>query len=210
MRLRFPQLAELDDVTVQLEDANGQRHDSVDRGGDVDPDVRYWRFNLAGAAPVRLIVSTQAQETDVPPPAVDDEVIDDEEPEPACVENLGPNGDGLITATLHSARTAIGEVQVVRYGAPIRCPWFHTYGVVVTFTDPVPESMHPEASLIAADASVLTAHWGGRSTRYTGSPSAYTWFRDAFEVPEDFELLAVELRVGLRRWIFIIDGAGGN
>ena len=57
VRLRFPQLAEFDDVTIQLEDASGRRHDSVDFSGDVDPDVRSWRFNLAEAEPVRLIVS---------------------------------------------------------------------------------------------------------------------------------------------------------
>ena len=57
VRLRFPQLAELDDVTIKLQDASGRRHDPVGWGYDVDPDVRYWRFNLAEAEPVRVIVS---------------------------------------------------------------------------------------------------------------------------------------------------------
>ena len=207
VRLRFPELAEFDDVTVQLEDANGQRHDSASHGRDVDPDVRYWRFNLDEAEPVHLIVSIPEQATDVPPPTI---TVEEIPTNPTCVEHYGPRGEGLISATVYHGHIDIGEVQIVRYGAPIRCPWFHTYGVVVTFTDPVPESMRPEASLIAADASVLAAHWSGRSSRYTGSPSAYTWLREAFEVPEDFELRAVEVRVGDRRWIIIIDGTGGN
>ena len=57
VRLRFPQLAEFDDVTIKLQDTRGRRHDPVSFGDDVDPDVRYWRFNLAEAEPVRLIVS---------------------------------------------------------------------------------------------------------------------------------------------------------
>ncbi|MCY3919605.1 MAG: hypothetical protein OXG38_07360 [Chloroflexi bacterium] len=207
VRLRFPELAEFDDVTVQLEDANGQRHDSASHGRDVDPDVRYWRFNLDEAEPVHLIVSIPEQAADVPPPTI---TVEEIPTNPTCVEHYGPRGEGLISATLYHGHIDIGEVQIVRYGAPIRCPWFHTYGVVVTFTDPVPESMRPEASLIAADASVLAAHWSGRSSRYTGSPSAYTWLREAFEVPEGFELRAVEVRVGDRRWIIIIDGTGGN
>ena len=56
VRLRFPQLAEFDHVTIRLQDARGRRHDPVGFGDDVDPDVRYWRFNLAEAEPVRLIV----------------------------------------------------------------------------------------------------------------------------------------------------------
>ena len=161
VRLRFPELAEFDDVSVQLEDASGGRHDSVRRGGDVDPDVRSWRFNLDEAEPVRLIVSIPGQETDVPPPA-----IDDKEPEPTCIEDLGPSGEGLISATLYHAHIPLGEVMVVRYGAPIRCPWFHTYGVVVTFAHPVAESTPPDASLIAADANVLASHWSGTASRY--------------------------------------------
>ena len=209
LRLRFPQLAEFDDVTVQLEDASGARHDSVGRGGDVDPDVGSWRFNLAEAEPVRLIVSIPGQETAVPPPAVDDKKPEPE-PEPTCVEDLGPSGDGVISATLYHARIPIGEVMIVRYGAPIRCPWFHTHGVVVTLADPVAESTHPDASLIAADATVLASHWSGRASRYTDSLDAYTWFRQAFEVPDDFVLRAVEIRVGERRWIIILDETDGN
>ena len=42
------------------------------------------------------------------------------------------------------------------------------------------------------------------------SPNVYTSFRQAFEVPDDFVLRAVEIRVGERRWIIIIDEADGN
>ena len=58
VRLRFPQLAAFDDITVQIEDASGRRHDPTSsRYLDVDPDVLAWRFNLEEAEPVRVIVS---------------------------------------------------------------------------------------------------------------------------------------------------------
>ena len=207
LRLRFPQLAEFDDVTVQLEDASGARHDSVGRGGDVDPDVGSWRFNLAEAEPVRLIVSIPGQETAVPPPAVDDKK---QEPEPACIEDFGPGGDRSNRSTLHHARIEIGEVEIVRYGAPIRCPGFHPHGVFVTLTDPVGWDTRLEASLIAADARVLAGHRSGRSYQDADGLRAYKWFHQAFAVPDDFALLAVEIRVGERRWIIILDETDGN
>ena len=48
VRLRFPQLAEFDDVTIKLQDTRGRRHDPVDSGGDVDPDVRYVALQPGG------------------------------------------------------------------------------------------------------------------------------------------------------------------
>ncbi len=209
VRLRFPQLAELDDITIQLADASGRRHDPVGRGDyfDPDPDVRSWRFNLAEAEPVRLTVSIRGQATDVPPPESDDQ---EPETDPACVEDLGPTGLGLVSATLHRAHIAIGEVEIVRYGAPLRCPWFHTHGVLVTFGDPVSKAVSLGAALIAADGSVLEGHWSG-SIRYgQGDPNVYTSFQQAFEVPDDFEPRAAEIRVGARRWIVIIGETGGS
>ena len=207
VRLRFPQLAEFDDVTIQLEDASGRRHDAVGRSGDVDPDVRSWRFNLAEAEPVRLIVSIPEQATDVPPPESDDQ---EQATDPACVEDLGPTGDGLVSATLHRARIPVGVVEIVRYGAPLRCPWFHTHGVLVTFGDPVSKAASLGAALIAADGSVLEGHWSGSAWYSRGGLDAYTSFRQAFEVPDDFEPRSVEVRVGARRWIVIIGETGGS
>ena len=207
VRLRFPQLAEFDDITIQLEDASGRLNDPVGRSGDVDPDVGAWRFNLDEAEPVRLIVSIPEQATDVPPPGSADQ---EQETDPACVEDLGPTGYGLVSATLHRARIPIGEVEIVRYGAPLHCPWFHTHGVFVTFGDPVPKAVHLGAALIAADGSVLEGHWSGDIRYGRGDPDVYTSFQQAFEVPEDFEPRAAEIRVGARRWIVIIGETGGN
>ena len=67
-----------------------------------------WRFNLDEAEPVRLIVSIPEQATDVPPPGSADQ---EQETDPACVEDLGPTGYGLVSATLHRARIPIGEVE---------------------------------------------------------------------------------------------------
>ena len=115
-----------------------------------------------------------------------------------------------MSATLHRARIAIGEVAIVRYGAPLRCPWFHTHGVFVTFGDPVSKAVRLGAALIAADGSVLEGHWSGRVFYGRVGLDAYTSFRQAFEVPDDFEPRAAEIRVGARRWIVIIDETGGN
>ena len=205
VRLRFPQLAEFDDVTIQLEAARGRRHDPVGRGGDVDPDVRSWRFNLAEAEPVRLIVSIPEQETDVPPPA-----IADKEPELTCVEAFGAYGDRSNRSTLHRARIEIGEVEIVRYGTPTQCFGFHPHGVFVTLADPVGWDTRLQASLIAADASVLEGHGSGRVYRDAPGLRAYRWFQQAFAVPDDVVPRAVEIRVGARRWIIIIDETGGN
>ena len=207
VRLRFPELAEFDDVTVQLEDASGRRYAPHYRGRDVDPDVGSWRFNLGEAEPVRLIVSIPGQETDIPPLE-----IDDKEPdlEPACVGDLGPIGAGWVNSTRHHARIDVGEVEIVRYSRPIRCPGFHPRGVIVTLADPVGWNTRLEASLIAADASVIDGHWSGRDYDHADGRDAYRRFRQAFEVPDDFELRAVEIVVGERRWIIILDDTGGN
>ncbi len=205
VRLRFPELTEINDVTVQLEDANGRRHDSVGRGGDVDPDVRTWRFTLAEEEPVRLIVSLPGGATDVPPPA-----IDDKGPEPTCVEDFGPRAVELISSTLHHARIEVGEVEIVRYSGPIRCPGLHPHGVVVTLADPVGWKTRLAASLIAADASIINGHWSGRVYIDAEGLEAYRWFRQAFAVPDDFVLRAVEVRVGVRRWIIILDETDGG
>ena len=80
----------------------------------------------------------------------------------------------------------------------------------VTFGDPVSKAMSLEASLIAADGSVLEGHWSGGSRFSRDGLDGYTSFRQAFEVPDDFEPRAAEIRVGARRWIVIIDETGGN
>ena len=211
VRLRFPELAEFDDVTVQIEDARDQRHDSVGGRGDVDPDVRSWRFNLAEAEPVRVIVSIPEQETDVPPPVIDDK---EQEPElnPACVEDFGPTGwsNRSNRSILHHARIEIGEVEIVRYDAPIPCPGSHPHGVFVTLADPVGWHTRLQASLITADASVLEGHGSGRVYQDAPGLRAYRWFQQAFAVPDDVVLRAVEIAVGERRWIIILDETGGN
>ncbi|MCY3887229.1 MAG: hypothetical protein OXG19_05930 [Chloroflexi bacterium] len=137
---------------------------------------------------------------------------DDQEPatDPACVEDLGPTGDGLVSATLHRARIAIGVVESIRYGAPLRCPWFHTHGVFVTFGDPVPKTVRLEAALIAADGSVVEGHENESSYLSPSDRYVHTLFRQAFEVPDDFEPRAAEIRVGARRWIVIIGETGEN
>ena len=207
VRLRFPGTADPDGVTVLLEDAGGRRHDSVGRGGDVDPDVRSWRFNLAGAEPIRLIVSTPGQETDVPPPAVDDE-----EQELTCVEALR-HGEGWHrsnSSTLHRSRIEIGEVEIVRYGTRTQCSGYQPHGVIVTLAHPVGWDTRLQASLIAADASVIEGHRSGQAYQDAEGLRAYRWFQQAFAVPDDSAIRAVEIQVAERRWIIIIDGTGGN
>ena len=115
-----------------------------------------------------------------------------------------------MSATLHRARIPIGEVESVRYGAPLLCPWFQPHGVVVTFGDPVPKAVRLGAALIATDGSVLEGHWSGGMRYSRVGLDGYTSFRQAFAVPDDVVPRAVEIRVGARRWIVIIDETGGN
>ena len=203
VRMRFADTPDVDDLVVWLEDETGKRFHSVGSSGDVDPDVRAWRYDLGDAEPVRLVATTweNADSWEAP------ETVETGESEVGCVEDPGPNGDGLITATLHESQAAFGSVKLMTYGAPVRCPWFHTHGVIVRFAEPVPKSTKLDASLIGVDGRVVAGDWPGWSGRgHVGDPR-YTEFHQHWEVPEDFEPIAVELRIGSSRWVVVIGTA---
>ena len=197
VRLRFTGDVDHSKLSVRLVDADGEEHSGSRQGRDVDPDVRAWRFNLGDAKASRLIVSGDGLGAASSPPTSGD----DSDSATTCSENQGPDGDGLVAETLHRSQISVGELTFVRYGAPIRCPWRHTHGVVLEFTEQVSRDTYWHAALIGTDAQVLEGHWAGTAYRTDPADEFYTRYRHAFEVPEDFEVIGAEIRLGSRRWI---------
>ena len=202
MKLRFSEQFEPNDIEVLLEDANGNRHQSTERRADIDPDVWDWRFNLQGMEPAKLIVARHGQESDAASEEID---AAGKDPDSTCTEDTWPDSESSIDATLHSAQISIGHVRVVRYDAPITCLRIPRFGVVLTFTEPVSHYTHLDAALIGADASVYDGRLSG--VRYFFDPvtELYTSYRKAFEVPGDITPIAVEVRLGERRWIIALN-----
>ena len=200
VRLRFTGDVDHSKLSVKLVDADGEEHSGIRQGSDVDPDVRAWRFNLGDATASRLIVSGDGLGGARSSPTSGD----DSDSATTCSENRGRDGNGLVAETLHRSQISVGEVSLVRYGAPIRCPWRHTHGVVLEFTEQVSRDTYWHAALIGIEGQVLEGHWAG--TAYSTDPADefYTRYRHAFEVPEDFEVIAAEIGLGSRRWIVLV------
>ena len=201
VRMRFTDTPDVDDLVMWLEDETGTRFDSVGSSGDVDPDVRAWRYDLGDAEPVRLVVRTEENADSWEAP----ETVADDTAEAECVEDPGPSGDGLISATLHESQAAFGKIKLVTYGAPVRCPWRHTHGVIVTFAEPVSDGTELNASLLGVDGRVIAGDWTGWSARVSASHGGFSEFRQRWEVPDDFEPIAVEVQIGERRWVVVIE-----
>ena len=193
-------------------DETGKRFHSVGSSGDVDPDVRAWRYDLGNATPVRLVVTSpeaaesgEAADTVVAGEAEGGEG-EEEEDGADCVEVRGPRGDGVVASTLHESVEIVGETRLVTYAAPWRCPWRHTLGLLATFADPQ-SGGRLSASLLSADGRVLLGDLPGRSYRGVtdeiGSPTAK--FTQRWEVPEDFVPVAFEVEIRDRRWVVQIE-----
>ena len=214
VRMRFTDTSDVDDLVVWLEDETGKRFHSVGSSADVDPDVRAWRYDLEDAEPVRLVVTTRENADSWEAPETletDVEEQEEEEEEEECVEDPGPNGEGMISATLHESQTSFGNVKLVTFAEPWRCPWRHTHGLLVTLAEPL-SAGQPSASLLSADGRVLLGDWPGRSYRGVtdaiGSPTAK--FTQRWEVPEDFVPVAFEVEIGNRRWVAQIEPQAGG
>ena len=204
-RLRFAGPTEINLVDVRLEDSEGKQHDPVDMdmSGDLDPDVASWTFDLKDAEPARLIVHyITDDEASTPSPTAGDI----EHSETPCVEAQDIDAKGVILTTLYDRDVEVGRIRIVELAVPIHCPWFHRYGLLVEFAQPVAQSTTLEGSVLGQDGRTLPDDGTVRvffSRDFTNE--SYRAYHHFFVVPDDVTPAAIELKVGSLRWVFVAD-----